>query len=178
MTLASTMRLESFVTLRLLAERLTPAHRPDLRRMDQDAEMMALVGGPRDEAGTDAYLELNLAHWAKFGFGLWMLRARTSGQIVGRACVRHLVINERDEVEIGYGFLPAHWGQGLATEIAGACVDLAFNAIRLPSIVALTSPENMASQRVLTKAGLAYEEEVDLGGQPHLLFRRRTTRAG
>ena len=73
------MNLERFSTTRLRAERLLRDHWPDLRLMDQDPVMMGHLGGPRDEAGTQAYLERNLAHWASYGFGLWILRDAASG---------------------------------------------------------------------------------------------------
>jgi hypothetical protein len=61
-------------TARLLAERLTAAHLPDLRRIDQNEFFMAGLGGVRGEAGTRAYFDRNMAHWGQHGFGLWMLR--------------------------------------------------------------------------------------------------------
>src|SRR6478752_7474259 len=93
--------LERFSTARLLAERLTPSHLPDLHRMDQNAQFMAHLGGVRDEAGTQAYFEMNMAHWEKHGFGLWMLRDRQGGLVIGRAVLRHLDVDGTDEVETG-----------------------------------------------------------------------------
>ena len=48
------VRLDSFSTARLDAERLMEDHWDDLRRMDQDEWFMAQLGGVRDEAGTRA----------------------------------------------------------------------------------------------------------------------------
>ena len=60
------------MTARLRAERVTAAHWPDLRRMDENEQFMARLGGVRDTAGTVAYLEMNVKHWADHGFGMWM----------------------------------------------------------------------------------------------------------
>ena len=106
------MTLDSFSTTRLLAERLTAAHLPDLRRMDQDELFMARLGGVRDSRGTAAYLAWNLEHWADHGFGLWMLREAATRGMVGRAVLRHLDVEGVDEVEVGYGFVPEVWGAG------------------------------------------------------------------
>lgn len=163
--------MDSFTTDRLLAERLTAEHLPHLRLMDRNEPFMAKLGGVRDEAGTIRYLEANLAHWAEYGFGLWMLRERESGTLIGRAVLRHLDIEGTDEVETGYGFLPPYWGRGLATEAARACVQIGRNRLGLRSIIAITLPSNTASQRVLVKAGLAYEREVIHSGLPHALYR-------
>jgi RimJ/RimL family protein N-acetyltransferase len=165
------LTIDTFATARLVAERLTAAHLPDLRRMDQDVQFMAQLGGVRAEAGTVAYFEHNLAHWDAHGFGLWMLRETHSPAIVGKACVRHLLIEDVDEIEIGYGFFPEYWGRGFATEIAIACVDVARNRLRRPSAVGITLPTNVGSQRVLTRAGLTYERTVQHAGLTHVLFR-------
>ena len=167
------LSLDSFSTARLDAERLTADHWDDLRRMDQDEGFMAELGGVRDEAGTRAYLERNLAHWAAHGFGLWMLRDRRSGAVIGRAVLRHLDVDGIDEVETGYGFLPDLWGRGLATEIARACVHTGRERVGLASVVGITLPTNAASQQVMRKAGLQYERDILHAGQPHLLFRTR-----
>lgn len=134
---------------------------------------MAQLGGLRDLEASKAYLERNLAHWKTYGFGLWLLRKNEVPEIVGRACLRHLVIDDVDEVELGYGFYPAHWGQGLATEIALACVTLGFERLDCSSLVALTRPANVASQRVMSKAGLTFERHIQHEGEPHVLYRRR-----
>ena len=165
--------MDAFSTSRLLAERVTAAHWLDLRRMDEDAGFMALLGGVRDTAGTVAYLEMNVKHWADHGFGMWMLRDPRTSTVIGRAILRHLDVEGTDEVEVGYGFMPEYWGRGLATEIAQACVRLGFDQLGLPSLVAITTPANLASQHVMKKAGLAYERDIVHAGVPHVLFRRR-----
>jgi ribosomal-protein-alanine N-acetyltransferase len=167
------MILDSFSTPRLVAERLTRAHLPEVRRMDQNEWFMAHLGGVQDEAATLAYLERNLAHWATHGFGLWMLRDPAEGAPIGRAVLRHLDVDGVDEVEVGYGFYPEFWGRGLATEVACACVGIGRAQLGLPSVVAVTLPTHSASQRVMLKAGLAYEREIIHEGLPHVLFRTR-----
>jgi RimJ/RimL family protein N-acetyltransferase len=164
---------DGFTTPRLRAERLRPDHLGVLCEMDTDPQFTAMLGGVRDEARTRAYLERNLRHWEDYGFGLWILRDAAAGRVAGRALLRHLVIDGRDDVEVGYGLLPAFWGRGLATEIASACVGLGFTGLDLQSVVAITLPENVRSQRVLRKAGLVYERDVDHGGFRHQFFRGR-----
>jgi [ribosomal protein S5]-alanine N-acetyltransferase len=167
------MTLDSFSTPRLLAERLSPAHLPDVRRMDQNEGFMAHLGGVRGEAATLTYLERNLAHWATHGFGLWMLRDLAQRALIGRAVLRHLEVEGADEVEVGYGFYPEFWGRGLATEVACACVRIGRAQLGLRSVVAVTLPTHRASQRVMLKAGLAYERDIIHEGLPHVLFRTR-----
>ena len=114
---------------------------------------------------------MNVKHWADYGCGMWMLRDPASSAVIGRAILRHLDVDGVDEVETGYGFMPDYWGRGLATEVAQACVAIGFEQLRLPSIVAITTPANVASQRVMRKAGLAHERDILHAGVPHMLFR-------
>lgn len=161
---------DSFSTTRLRAEQLTPEHFDALCGMDRDPRFMGLLGGPRDAAQTADYLAKNLEHWAEYGFGLWVLRD-VDGRIVGRGAVRHLLVEDTDETELGYGFYPAFWGRGLATEIAKSFLQYGREQLGLPSLVAITRHANVGSQRVLIKTGLVYERDIDHEGVPHLLYR-------
>lgn len=155
----------------LVAERLTPADRHHLRRIDRDPAVMAAMGGVRTPAATDAYLERNLEHWVEYGFGIWMLRAPASGALIGRAGLRHLLVEQAEEVELAYALLPEWWGQGLGTTAARGCVTIAREWIGLPSVVALVLPDNHRSRGVLAKAALVHERDVVHAGRPHLLYR-------
>lgn len=161
---------DSFATSRLRAERLTPHHWDAVRAMDCDADFMALLGGTRDAAQTQAYMDWNLQHWSDHGFGLWILRD-TDGRAAGRAAIRHLDVEGTDEVELGYGFHPPYWRRGLATEVAKELLRLGRDELRLPTLVAITRHANVGSQRVLEKTGLIYERDIDHQGVPHLLYR-------
>ncbi|MGN6390652.1 MAG: GNAT family N-acetyltransferase [Gemmatimonadales bacterium] len=162
---------ETFVLRRVFAERLTSAHLPMLRRMDGNSRMMASLGGVRSDAETKSYLERNLAHWDRHGFGIWILRDPNTGQVMGRAGLRHLEVEGTPEVELAYALMPEFWGLGLATDAARACVTIAREWLGLSSVVALTRADNLASQRVLLKAGFVPEREAIHRGLTHVMFR-------
>jgi len=162
---------DSFTTERLRAERLRPTDLPELRRMHRDGLVMAELGGLRDDEQTAVYLADNLRHWDDHGFGLWIVYERDGAVPIGRALLRHLVVDGTDDVETGYAFYEPYWGRGLASEVLRACLDIGFGHLQLPAIVAVTSPSNFASQHVLRKAGLACERTFEHHGAPALLFR-------
>jgi [ribosomal protein S5]-alanine N-acetyltransferase len=164
---------ETFSTERLRAERLTAAHWPEIHRMHRVPEVMTHLGGVRTDAQTAEYFDRNLRHWDQYGFGLWILRARTGDDVIGRALLRHLLVEGVDEIEVGYAFYPAFWGRGLATEVTAACVRFARDELRVKTIVAITAPANLASQRVLLKNGLVYDREITHDNAVWSLFRRR-----
>ncbi|MCA1481723.1 GNAT family N-acetyltransferase, partial [Bradyrhizobium sp. NBAIM08] len=119
-------------------------------------------------------LERDAAHWEREGFGPWIFRAGDGGgAVVARGGLSRAHVNDRDEVEIGYAVAASRWGEGLATEIARASVRVAFEEIGLPDVVAFTRTTNIASQRVMEKAGLRREVEFEHVELAHVLFRLR-----
>ena len=71
------------------------------------------------------------------------------------------------ETEIGYRLARSHWGRGYATEAAKAVCDYAFNTLRLPRLIAMIDPQNVASIRVAEKLGMHYENDVMFEGYTH-----------
>jgi RimJ/RimL family protein N-acetyltransferase len=161
----------AFSLRRLHAERLIDAHLPVLRRLHGNAQVMATLGGVRTAAETVASLERNLAHWDRYGFGIWVLRDSATGRVAGSAGLRHRQVEGAAEVELRCALFPEFWGRGLATDAARACVTIGRDWLGLSSVVALTGRENVASQRMLAKAALHFEREVIQLETRQLLFR-------
>ncbi len=132
---------------------------------------MEHLGGVFSEERTLAYLVRNLEHWNRFQHGLWILHERGGTEPIGRAVLRHLTVDGVDDVETGYAFYESHWGRGYATEITRACLAFGFDALQLASIVAVTTPANAASQRVLLKTGFHFDREFLRGDETLSLFR-------
>jgi RimJ/RimL family protein N-acetyltransferase len=160
----------AFALRRLHAERLIEAHLPVLRRMHGNAQMAESLGA-RTAVESLASLERNLAHWDRFGYGLWVLRDLATGRVAGTAGLRHQDIEGVAEVELRCALFPECWGRGLGTDATRACVTIGRDWLGLPSVVGLARRGNAASQRVLVKAGLVFEREVMQRGVARLLFR-------
>lgn len=90
-----------------------------------------------------------------------------------RRSTREELVVVGDEVEVAYALMPAFWGRGLATEIAGALLKVAFQQLALAQLVTFTITTNQASQRVMEKVGFTFERELVHGarGSPHVLYR-------
>lgn len=89
--------------------------------------------------------------------GLWATVERSTGSFVGRCGLLPWTIEGVEEVELAYLIDPARWGEGLATEAAGAIAVYARDALRLGRLIALVMPDNEASVRVATKVGMSFE---------------------
>lgn len=63
-------------------------------------------------------------------------------------------------VEVGWRLDPDWWGQGLATEGAGAMVSYGFETLGLDRVWSIYEPDNVASGRVMEKLGMRLERET------------------
>lgn len=80
------------------------------------------------------------------------------------------VVDEIDEIEIGYRLHPDYWGKGIATEAARAVRDHGFDELQLPRLISLIHPDNAASRRVAEKNGMTPEKETVFRGFPTIVF--------
>src|SRR5258708_13870167 len=74
------------------------------------------------------------------------------------------------EIEIGYRLNPDYWNRGLITEAARAVRDHGFADLKLPRVISLIHPENIASRRVAEKNGMKVEKEITFRGFPTLVY--------
>lgn len=167
--------LERVKTARMVCERLRPDHLAELSELLQDprvSEWLWPHGGPtaRDLSEMTRQKE---RHWERYGFGLWLLRDANTDAVVGWGGLQWTYVAELDEVEVAWAISPERWRQGLATELAQASISTAFGPLGLKEIIAFTLPHNVASRRVMEKAGFIYERDIVHALLPHVLYRRR-----
>ena len=173
--------LDPLTTARLVGERPRPGHRDGLLGVlgeppVGDALWPGALGGARSATQVQELLARDAEHWEREGFGPWVFSERDgAGAVVARGGLGRTHVNGRDEVELGYAVAASRWGQGLATEIARDSLRTAFEELDLSEVVAFTRTTNLASQRVMEKAGLRCEAEFQHVGLAHVLFRVRRT---
>jgi RimJ/RimL family protein N-acetyltransferase len=151
-------------TEHLRLRRLRASDEPDVIALDADAEVMKYVGSPPGPRPPHATVE-RMREWIGAGdepLGFWVVESRDDGRFLGLCALIRMPAG--DDIELAYRLARAAWGQGMATEAAGALVDYAFRALKLPRLVAVTYPENRASQRVLEKVGFDPRGHVDYKG--------------
>lgn len=102
-----------------------------------------------------------LAMIEQHGFGLYLVEIKSSKTAIGMCGL--LKRETLDDVDIGFAFHPASWGQGYAKEAAQACVDYARDQIGLDRLVAITLPTNRSSIKLLRALGMQYEKDICLG---------------
>jgi RimJ/RimL family protein N-acetyltransferase len=121
--------------------------------------------GVKDIEQASAYLTAGpRASYAQHGYGLWKVSLKASGEAVG---ICGLV--RRDSLpgpDLGYAFLPGFENRGLATESSVAVLRHGVEVLGLQRILAIVSADNAASIRVLEKAGMQADGEIEIEGIP------------
>ena len=107
-------------------------------------------------------VQRQIDHWADHDFGWWAVESQTNRELIGWCGLQYLP--ETDEIEIGYLLSKSYWGRGLATESATRGLDFGFKTLNIKEIVGIVHPENFASQKVLEKIGLEFQERTEYFG--------------
>ena len=107
--------------------------------------------------------------WQERGYGLWVVHTGDSDAPVGFAGFRD---SPRDGgPELLFGFIPAVWHQGYATEAARAALQYLFDRTDAAVAWAETDVPNTASARVLERAGMTYVGTETVEGRPTAVYR-------
>ena len=120
--------------------------------------------GVRTLADAARYIENGpRAMYRQHGFGLYLVQLAHPREPIGMCgLIRR---DGLDDVDLGFAFLPRFRGQGYAFEAASAIAQYAKRELGLSRIVAITSPGNAASARLLRKLGFHTERRIELHGE-------------
>jgi RimJ/RimL family protein N-acetyltransferase len=88
-----------------------------------------------------------LASYSAHGHGLWMVQHRETGNPMGMCGL--IKRDSLPELDLGYALCPEFWGLGFAREAAAACLAWGRTTLGLPGILAIVTPGNAASIRLL-----------------------------
>lgn len=96
--------------------------------------------------------------------GFWAAHLCATDEFFGWFHLRPDKISS-EEMELGYRLKRSTWGRGLATEGSRALVRKALGPWRYSKVCARTLVRNLASRRVMEKAGLFFECEFVYGSE-------------
>ena len=80
--------------------------------------------GAFDDAEARDWLERQMARYKKWGFGLWAVVLKETGELIGQCGLTMQSWKDREVLEVGYLFRRAYWHQGYATEAARVCKNI------------------------------------------------------
>jgi RimJ/RimL family protein N-acetyltransferase len=154
------MRLE---TARLALTELADSDAEFIRGLLNEPSFLRYIGdrGVRTVEDARRYIRDGpVAMYAKYGFGLLRVGLRTDATPIGICGV--LKRDALQEPDLGFSLLPAYWSQGYAREAAAAVMQDARGRLGLGRILAITSPDNEPSIRLLGKLGFRFERMTKL----------------
>jgi ribosomal-protein-alanine N-acetyltransferase len=145
-------------TARLSIRALTLTDAPFVLRLVNEPAWLRYIGDKQVHSLAEAehYIQTGPAETQRrFGFALNLVLVRDGALPIG---ICGLVKRETlPDPDLGFAFLEEHWGRGYALEAATAIVDHARTTLKLSRLLAITTPDNQASGRVLEKLGFGFE---------------------
>ena len=152
------MQLE---TRRLILREMTGDDYEPLHAIFTDAETMKHYPAPFDEEKVRRWIAVNRERYRIFGFGLWTVVLKETGEVIGDCGVTMQNIHGLIRPEIGYQIGRPWQRKGYATEAARRCRDYIFESTPFGKVYSYMKSTNAASCGVAVKNGMTLIEEYD-----------------
>jgi RimJ/RimL family protein N-acetyltransferase len=153
-------------TERLIIRRLTVDDSEFILELLNEPSWVRFIGdkGVRTlDAARDYILQSLVAMYERLGFGLYLTELKAEGIPIGICGL--IKRDSLEDVDIGFAFLPKFRGKGYAYESASAVMAYGKESFGLHRLVAITSPDNYDSAKLLEKLGFNFERMVTLSGE-------------
>ncbi len=146
-------------TERLILRTWMPSDAAALLEMSSDLEVTRFLpmSRPPTLQSMQGWIERQMDEQEREGFSVWPVIRKEDGRLIGRCGLHRL---PEGYVEIAWIFERDAWGQGYATEAARAAAAYGREALRLPGLYALISPDNSASIAVAYRLGMRFDRLV------------------
>lgn len=138
--------------------------------LDSDPDVLKYLGVQPLTSINQVYpmIEAVQKQYAENGTGRWIVVDKDSEEFLGWCGLKHeKQFREFPYYDIGYRFLKKHWGKGIASETAQACLDYGLTVLKYPEINATAEVEHAASNHILQKIGLELKDQFDYQGIKH-----------
>ena len=162
-------------TDRLILRHFTTDDAEFILRIMNEPAFIANIGdrGIRTLDHASTYL-LNgpIASYEQHGHGLYLVALKHTLEPIGICGLLKRV--QFEDIDIGYAFLPDFWSRGFAFESATAVLEFAHRSLRVARTIALVSPDNRASIKLLEKLGFSFLEHRQMKpeGPPTAIYVR------
>lgn len=147
-------------TGRLCLREMTASDFPLLCAHLQDAEVMYAYEHAFSHSEVREWIEKQLQRYEQYGFGLWAVILKESGELIGQCGLSMQPFEDRVVPEIGYIFQKKAWHKGYATEAAIACRKYAFDKLDTDEVFSMIRDTNLASQKVAKRNGMRMRATV------------------
>ena len=146
-------------TERLLLREMTDADFDALYRVLADSDIMQHYPYSFDEARVWNWIARNRERYQIFGFGLWAVCLRETGEMIGDCGLTMQLIGGQIKPEIGYHIRADHQRKGYATEAASAVRDWTFRNTPFNTVYSYMKYTNEPSARTAMAYGCKQVDE-------------------
>jgi RimJ/RimL family protein N-acetyltransferase len=153
-------------TERLVLRRMTVDDAAFILELVNEPSFIRNIGdrGVRTLEDARAYIAKGaLTMYERHGFGLYAVELKDASTPIGICGL--LKRDTLEDVDVGFAFLPTYWSHGYAYEAAAAVMTHGRDVLGIDRIVAITSPGNEASIKLLKKLGLTLDRTIRLPGE-------------
>ena len=154
-------------TERTIIRWMTPEDAPFILKLVNDPDWLRYIGdrGVRTLDDAHSYLEKGpIDMYRRLGFGTYVVVLKETGAPMGSCGL--VKRDGLEDVDIGFAFLPAYRTKGFAYEASSAVLEYARAQLGLKRLVAIATPGNASSTRLLERLGLRLEGKVNLPNDP------------
>ena len=145
-------------TERLILREMNEQDFAALYRVLADPDIMCHYPYPFDEDRVKGWIAKNRERYRVFGFGLWAVCLKESGEMIGDCGITMQLINGQIRPEIGYHIRSDQQGKGYAKEAAMGVRDWTFRSTPFGVVYSYMKAANLPSRRTAAAYGC---REVD-----------------
>ena len=153
-------------TRRLFLREMTESDFAALRAVLSDPLAMAHYPAPLSDEKVRGWIAWNLDNYAAYGFGLWAVCLKPTGEVIGDCGVTMQRIRGRIRPEIGYHIRRDLWRRGYAKEAAAACRDYIFENTPFRTVYSYMNRANAASSATARAIGMRLVDRYEEAGEP------------
>lgn len=146
-------------TDRLVLREMSQDDFRDLAEILQNPNVMYAYGHDFSDSDVQDWLDRQTARYGKYGFGLWAMILKSTGEMIGQAGLTMQHYKDKEVMEIGYHIKERFWHQGYAQEAASGCKEYAFEHLGEDKVHAIIKSDNTASIKVAERIGMCKEDE-------------------
>lgn len=109
-----------------------------------------------------------LPGYAINGFGMYLVQLKSDLTPIGTCGL--IKRDSLEDIDIGFAFLPDYMRKGYAFEAAQATMQYAVHTLKIDRLLAITTPDNVASIKLVEKIGLHFVEKILFEGKEELFL--------
>lgn len=146
-------------TKRLFLREMMPSDFDALYTVLADSDIMQHYPHTFDASRVQNWIIRNLDRYRVFGFGLWAVCSKSTGEMIGDCGLTMQNINGTILPEIGYHIAKTHQRQGYAKEAAQAVRDWTFSHTPFGMVYSYMKKANIPSSATASSNGMSFLNE-------------------